>query len=151
MTTAPTVRRRRREFVAPPFSWTQIQERAEALNEPDWLIEMRREAWELYEIMPMPTLNDEAWRRTDYSHINWDTAGQLAISQNPSLDNIPAQHTVSSDEWQAGGTASASACSGTSYPSFAAAMTPRASCRRRLASRCQVRSVTRSVFAHVEG
>lgn len=92
MTTAPTVRRRRREFVAPPFSWEQIQQRAEALNEPDWLIEMRRNAWELYETMPMPTLNDEAWRRTDYSHINWDTAGHLAVSQNPSLDNIPAQN-----------------------------------------------------------
>ena len=92
MTTAPTVRRRRREFIAPPFSWAQIEERAIALNEPDWLVDMRRTAWELYESMPMPTLNDEAWRRTDYSHINWDSAGPLALSANPSLDNIPAQH-----------------------------------------------------------
>lgn len=90
MTTTRT-RRRSREFVAPPFAWEEIRARAEANNEPDWLIDMRQEAWELYEEMPMPTINDEAWRRTDYSHINWEAAGDLLFADNPSFETIPAE------------------------------------------------------------
>ena len=30
-----------------------------------------------YEAMPMPGLQDEEWRRTDYRHIRWEEAGRL--------------------------------------------------------------------------
>ena len=30
---------------------------------------------------PMPTISDEAWRRTDYSHIDWDSAGHLVEAE----------------------------------------------------------------------
>ena len=87
-----SIRSRKREYVAPPISWSDIVARAEANNEPEWLIDMRREAWATYEAMPMPTLRDESWRRTDYRSINWDDAGQVYIAEKPDVENIPAVH-----------------------------------------------------------
>lgn len=88
--TMTTVRRRRtREFVEPPITWESILERAQANQEPDWLIELRQAAWAQYQAMPMPNLKDEAWRRTDYSHINWESAGIVTIDENPDIERIP--------------------------------------------------------------
>jgi Fe-S cluster assembly protein SufD len=36
-----------------------------ARREPDWLLHQRREAWRLFESLPMPSRNEEEWRRTD--------------------------------------------------------------------------------------
>ena len=36
-----------------------------ARNEPDWLLERRREAWRRFQDMPMPSARDEEWMRTD--------------------------------------------------------------------------------------
>jgi Fe-S cluster assembly protein SufD len=41
-------------------------------GEPDWLRERRRSAWHVYETMPAPRWNDEEWRRTDTSWVDWD-------------------------------------------------------------------------------
>ncbi len=46
---------------------------------------MRLAAWDLYESLPMPTTNDEAWRRTDYRHIDWDSAGPLTTPNGGTL------------------------------------------------------------------
>jgi Fe-S cluster assembly protein SufD len=59
-------------------------------SEPDWLRQMRLDAWDLYESMPMPTTRDEAWRRTDYRHINWDSAGVLQGPDGGRFEDIPA-------------------------------------------------------------
>ncbi len=90
--TTTTARRRRREIVEPPIQWDDILARAQASNEPEWLIELRQQAWETYKSTPMPTLRDESWRRTDYSHINWDSAGHMVFGQNPTIDDIPAEN-----------------------------------------------------------
>jgi Fe-S cluster assembly protein SufD len=58
-------------------------------NEPEWLREMRLNAWDLYESLPMPTTQDEAWRRTDYRHINWETAGTLVPATGSGFEAIP--------------------------------------------------------------
>ena len=34
-------------------------------NEPEWMRDKRRAAWQLSQELPMPTATDEAWRRTD--------------------------------------------------------------------------------------
>lgn len=83
---------RRREYIAPPIHWDDIIARAEANNEPNWLIEMRQAAWEIYEQTPMPTLRDESWRRTDYRSINWDQAGHIFVTENPDVNLIPAEN-----------------------------------------------------------
>lgn len=85
-------RRKSREFVAPPISWDEILENARAEHEPLWLIEARQAAWELYEGLPMPTTKDEAWRRTDYSIINWNTAGTIVRTPHAKLADIPPHH-----------------------------------------------------------
>lgn len=49
------------------FSQRVVEELSAARNEPDWLLQRRLEAWQVYETTPMPTLQDESWRRTDIS------------------------------------------------------------------------------------
>src|SRR5688572_26760730 len=36
-----------------------------ARDEPTWLNAMRREAWRRFQEMPMPSVRDEEWMRTD--------------------------------------------------------------------------------------
>jgi Fe-S cluster assembly protein SufD len=38
-------------------------------GEPAWMQELRLQAWEAYERLPMPSRRDEAWRRTDLSSL----------------------------------------------------------------------------------
>lgn len=89
-----TRRRVAREFQAPPLSRADVEALSARHNEPDWLRQQRLAAWDLYESLPMPTTQDEAWRRTDYRHINWDSAGHLpTISANGGgahFEDIPA-------------------------------------------------------------
>jgi Fe-S cluster assembly protein SufD len=40
-------------------------------DEPDWMAQKRLVAWSLFEDMPMPTLRDEHWRRTDLRPLKW--------------------------------------------------------------------------------
>src|SRR6187549_3907454 len=36
-----------------------------ARDEPDWLLDMRRKAWQRFQALPMPSVRDEEWMRTD--------------------------------------------------------------------------------------
>src|SRR3990170_2022653 len=49
------------------FLYTEADVRAIAARsaEPDWLLERRLLAWRTFVATPMPTIHDEAWRRTD--------------------------------------------------------------------------------------
>lgn len=38
-------------------------------NEPDWMLERRLRAWQIFETLPMPGRQDENWRRTDISKL----------------------------------------------------------------------------------
>ena len=55
--TAPVARR--------GFSEEAIHALNERQGEPAWMQERRLEAWKIYESLPMPTRQDEEWRRTD--------------------------------------------------------------------------------------
>lgn len=85
-------RRRRvaREFKAPPLTRADVEALSARYNEPDWLRQARLDAWDAYEAMPMPTTRDEPWRRTDYRHIDWESAGPLAGANGAALEDIPA-------------------------------------------------------------
>jgi Fe-S cluster assembly protein SufD len=54
--------------------------------------EAREKAWKIYEEMPMPTLRDESWRRTDYSIIDWEHAGHIVKPNGATVEEIPEQH-----------------------------------------------------------
>jgi len=56
--------RRTRELIL-PFEAHAADQLAEARGEPRLLSKLRQQAWDTYAITPVPTLKDEAWRRTD--------------------------------------------------------------------------------------
>ena len=85
------VRRRSKAPVMPGFTQNNVKSLSDANNEPQWLREFRLSAWERYETMPMPTTEDEGWRRTDHRHIHWDEADKII---NPNGVTIPAPVTT---------------------------------------------------------
>ena len=88
------VRRRATTLTAPPITEEDLRKLSARKKEPDWLLENRLDAWKLYDSLPMPTLQDEEWRRTDYRHIRWEEAGYLSNPNGalPSLDVIPEEN-----------------------------------------------------------
>lgn len=86
------VRRRSAAPAAPRYTQADVEALSSAHDEPTWLKESRLLAWELYQDMPMPTLSDEEWRRTDYRHIRWDEADRLIQPNGTTLDSVPAEH-----------------------------------------------------------
>jgi len=82
-------RRRSDAPVAPNYIRADVEALSARNNEPEWLRESRLAAWELYEDMPMPSLTNEEWRRTDYRHIRWDEAGKLLSANGATLDTVP--------------------------------------------------------------
>lgn len=85
-------RRRSREFLPPKITWDDVAAISNEHDEPTWLRDFRAKAWETYESLPMPTTNDEAWRRTDYRQINWDSAGVIQAPNGVNLEMIPAEN-----------------------------------------------------------
>ena len=70
MSSRTVVRRKKsqeRPNVAREFNLDQedVQAVIDRIGSPDWLAERRLNAWQLYQELPMPTLQDEPWRRTD--------------------------------------------------------------------------------------
>jgi Fe-S cluster assembly protein SufD len=86
------VRRRTAQPAAPGYTRADVEALSAANDEPAWLRESRLSAWEIYESLPMPSLQDEDWRRTDYRHIRWDEADKLTNRASANLDVVPAQN-----------------------------------------------------------
>jgi Fe-S cluster assembly protein SufD len=57
------------------FTREAVRELSAALNEPEWMLEKRLQAFDIYESLPMPTTRDEAWRRTDIRRFKIDEFG----------------------------------------------------------------------------
>ncbi len=74
-----------------PLTGEDVIALSERLDEPDWLREKRLDAWALAESLPMPTTNDEPWRRTDIRPVHWDEAMRLARPDGASLDDVPGE------------------------------------------------------------
>ncbi len=74
------------------FTRQTMAQLSEQLEEPDWLQERRHIAWSLFEDMPMPTLQDEHWRRTDLRAIKWgalELPDIASVERASSLELIP--------------------------------------------------------------
>lgn len=61
------------------------------MGEPAWMREKRLEAWAVAESLPLPTTDDEPWRRTDIRSVNWEEAVQVADGEIASLDDVPRE------------------------------------------------------------
>jgi len=55
------------------FTKENMYRLSRAKEEPDWVRERREKAWLAWNELPMPTTKDEEWRRTDISHIDFDS------------------------------------------------------------------------------
>jgi len=62
--TAPAARR--------GFTEAAVVEMAERRGEPEWLRDRRMAAWQTFLALPMPTRQDEEWRRTDLRSVHLD-------------------------------------------------------------------------------
>ena len=67
----------------PTFTRDAVLQLSAALNEPQWMLEFRLAAWEIYAALPVPTTQHEAWRRTDIRRLKLDALG-------PSLNGVKA-------------------------------------------------------------
>ncbi len=57
------------------FTRENVKILSAGLNEPQWMLDLRLNAWEVYEETPMPTTNDEEWRRTTLRRLKLDQIG----------------------------------------------------------------------------
>lgn len=73
------------------FSRAAVEELSHRRSEPDWLRQARIAAWEAYERLPMPTRNDEEWRRTDIRALPIDDVAPFAddVARVDSRDALP--------------------------------------------------------------
>ena len=61
-------------------------------GEPSWMRERRLAAWEAFERLPLPTVHDEEWRRTNISSLDlnalvpYTPAGGVEIASPLRLD-----------------------------------------------------------------
>jgi Fe-S cluster assembly protein SufD len=72
-----SVKRSKMPEKAPEFRFTaaDVEKLSERLGEPDWLRQLRLNAWQSYSDLPMPTTRDEAWRRSDIRLLPADRLG----------------------------------------------------------------------------
>jgi Fe-S cluster assembly protein SufD len=90
MTTRTVKRRAKRSKnpeVAPEFRFkpADVEKLSKQLAEPSWLRKRRLSAWQTYVDTPMPTIRDEAWRRSDIRLLPSDQV-ELNLGQDVSTD-----------------------------------------------------------------
>lgn len=61
------------------YSKETVEQLSASLNEPDWMKKFRLQAWETFASLPMPSTQDEPWRRTDLRRLK---LGELGPSLN---------------------------------------------------------------------
>lgn len=84
-------RSRRGGSDAPAYTRADVEALSAKYDEPAWLRESRLVAWDLYAPLPMPSRQQEEWRRTDYRHIHWDEAARLPNGAQPTAEVIPTR------------------------------------------------------------
>ncbi len=91
MQEAPTIITRKRRIetnIAPEFSLTS--EMIPEFSEDKLIADYRKSSWEAYRSIPMPTLKDEAWRRTDIHELQSEKFHLAGLNGHSSQDSIPA-------------------------------------------------------------
>lgn len=80
--TAPVARR--------GFNQEALNELLARRDEPEWMRQRRLDAWKLYQDMPMPTRQDEEWRRTDLRRLKLDEFGTEPTQTQTHETLVPA-------------------------------------------------------------
>jgi Fe-S cluster assembly protein SufD len=72
------------------FTTDALQRLLERRDEPGWMRERRLEAWRTFEALPMPTQQDEEWRRTSLRALKLDKLTPEAAPTAPAGSLLPA-------------------------------------------------------------
>ena len=72
------------------FTRENVEKLSAGLNEPEWMLDFRLKAWEVYENTAMPKTSDEEWRRTDLRRLKLDQIGPSVNGDAATDVNIPA-------------------------------------------------------------
>jgi len=70
------------------FTKEHMLELSEAKGEPSWVLERREQAWKAWEDIPMPTMKDEEWRRTDISGVDFQGFLPFKNSNGHALESV---------------------------------------------------------------
>lgn len=79
---------KRRALTAPSYTRQDVERLA--AGEPAWLREARLAAWDVYESLPMPRMEEE-WRRTDYRSIRWEEATSVVVPNGVTVSAVPSR------------------------------------------------------------
>ncbi len=71
------------------FTPNAVEELSKSLNEPDWMLAFRLAAFDVYQNTPMPTTQDEPWRRTDIRRLKLEEIGP-SLNGNGQGTTVPA-------------------------------------------------------------
>lgn len=71
------------------FTEEAVAELIARRDEPEWMRERRRDAWKTYLSIPMPTRQDEEWRRTDLRDLKLDEVTPFSETQAPEGTLLP--------------------------------------------------------------
>lgn len=85
------------------FTRDAVEQLSAALNEPDWMLDLRLQAWDIYDSLPVPTISDEAWRRTDIRRLKLDKLGPSLNGDGQSGVIVPDYLAAQLTEDAAGG------------------------------------------------
>ena len=83
------------------FSRDAVEALSRSRNEPEWMRERRLQAWDTWETLPMPSRQDEEWRRTDLRRLKLDRFTP-ATAGNGMVDSLEALVAGSADQMQFG-------------------------------------------------
>lgn len=73
------------------FTKDAVKQLSAHFNEPDWMLQFRLQAWDVFDKTPMPTTSEEAWRRTTLRRLRLNNIG-------PSLNGVSATDSNDSAE-----------------------------------------------------
>jgi Fe-S cluster assembly protein SufD len=87
-----TTQRKTQAPVSPELKFTDddVKALSKLKKDPAWLAKRRLAAWRDYRGAPMPSLHDEAWRRTDLRSFKWNTVELSALNGNARHRAVPA-------------------------------------------------------------
>jgi Fe-S cluster assembly protein SufD len=71
------------------FTEAAVAELLKSRHEPEWMRQRRREAWTAFQGLPMPSRQDEEWRRTDISRLQLDRFPPFASSPVAGASLLP--------------------------------------------------------------
>lgn len=73
--------------ITPQLTREGVEQLSALKGEPEWMLERRLQAWHQFERLPMPTRQDEEWRRTDLSSLDLTSLTPFASPEGTAVDS----------------------------------------------------------------